>query len=117
MNLCMDIIALGTKGNFRVHDFVIPFNEKVGPFYAVANSRWADLSLGCIPEPSEFKIATDLPQEALMVHEFGRLVAGIRNGEAKPEKKWSVISRKTQLVIDAVVASIKNGFVPVEVLY
>ncbi|GJQ91186.1 hypothetical protein Tco_0002325 [Tanacetum coccineum] len=62
----MDITALGTKGNFRVHDFVIPFNEKVGAFYAVGNSRWAELSLGCVPEPSEFKITTDLPQESLM---------------------------------------------------
>ncbi|PWA76247.1 Oxidoreductase [Artemisia annua] len=116
-NLSMDIIALGTKGNFRVHDFVIPFNEKVGPFYAVANSRWAELSTGCVPEPSEFKITTDLPQEALMVQEFARLVEGICNGEAKPEKKWPILSRKTQLVIDAVITSIKNGFEPVEVVY
>ncbi|KAK9051998.1 hypothetical protein SSX86_028626 [Deinandra increscens subsp. villosa] len=114
-NLCMDLIALRTRGNFRVHDFIIPFNEKVGSFEAVANSRWTEL--GCAPEPSEYTIATDLPQEALMVQEFARLVHGIRGGKAKPEKKWAVISRKTQLVIDAVVASIKNGFVPVEVVY
>ncbi|KAJ0580554.1 hypothetical protein HanRHA438_Chr04g0168931 [Helianthus annuus] len=116
-NLCMDIIALGTKGNFRVHDFVIPFNEKVGSFYAVDNSKWAERALGCAPEPSELKIEINLPQEAFMVQEFGRLVAGVRSNEAKPENKWRVISRKTQLVIDAVVASIKNGFVPVEVVY
>ncbi|KAI3732850.1 hypothetical protein L1987_64060 [Smallanthus sonchifolius] len=107
----------GTKGNFRVHDFIKPFNEKEGSFYAVANSKWAELSLGCIPEPSEFKIAANLPQEALMVVEFGQLVHAIRSGEAQPEKKWPVISRKTQVVIDAVVTSIKNGFVPVEVVY
>ncbi|KAK9063961.1 hypothetical protein SSX86_017833 [Deinandra increscens subsp. villosa] len=116
-NLCMDIIALGTRGNLRVHDFIIPFNEKVGHFYTVANSMWAELALGCGPEPSEFTISTDLPQEALMVREFARLVHRIRSGEAKPEKKWAVISRKTQVVIDAVVASIKNGFVPIEVVY
>ncbi|PWA69267.1 hypothetical protein CTI12_AA298900 [Artemisia annua] len=116
-NLSMDITALGTKGNFRVHDFVIPFNEKVGPFYAVANSRWAELSIGCIPEPSELKITTDLPQEALMVQEFAQLVKGIRNGEAKPEKKWPILSRKTQVVVDAVITSIKNSFEPVEVVY
>nr|GEZ70908.1 uncharacterized oxidoreductase At4g09670 [Tanacetum cinerariifolium] len=116
-NLSMDITALGTKGNFRVHDFVIPFNEKVGAFYAVANSRWAELSLGCVPEPSEFKITTDLPQEALMVQEFARLVEGICNGVAKPEKKWPILSRKTQVVIDAVLTSIKIGFEPVEVVY
>lgn len=116
-NLCMDIIALGTKGNLRVHDFVIPFNEKVGPFYTVANSKWAELSLGCEPEPSEFKIATVLPQEALMVQEFARLVEGIRSGKVKPDKEWPIISRKTQVVIDAVVASIKKGFEHVEVVY
>jgi len=116
-NIFMDIIALGTKGNFRVHDFVIPFNEKVGSFYAVDNSKWADLSLGHGPEPREFKITTDRPQEALMVGEFGRLVAKIRSGEAKPGNKWSVISRKTQLVIDAVLASLKNDSVPIEVVY
>ncbi|XP_021998104.1 uncharacterized oxidoreductase At4g09670 [Helianthus annuus] len=116
-NLCMDITVLGTKGNFRVHDFIIPFSEQVGSFYAVDNSKWIELALGCAPEPSEFKIATDLPQEALMVQEFGRLVAGVRSGEVKPENKWSIVSRKTQLIIDAVVASIKNGFVPIKVIY
>nr|XP_043636405.1 uncharacterized oxidoreductase At4g09670-like [Erigeron canadensis] len=116
-NLCQDIIAVGTNGNFRVHDFVIPFNEKVAPFYTVANSRWAELSIGCVPEPSECKITIDLPQEALMVQEFARLVQGIRDNEAKPETKWQMISRKTQVVIDAVVASIKNGFQTVEVVY
>ncbi|GKB94739.1 hypothetical protein Tco_0980876, partial [Tanacetum coccineum] len=95
-NLSMDITALGTKGNFHVHDFVIPFNEKVGSFYGVANSRWVELSLGCFPEPSEFKISTDLPQEALMVQEFAQLVEEICNSVAKPEKKWSI-----QVVIDA----------------
>ncbi|KAK1436389.1 hypothetical protein QVD17_02168 [Tagetes erecta] len=116
-NLCTDIVALGSKGNFRVHDFIIPYNEKVGSFYAVANTKWIELALGSDPVPSEFKITIDVPQEALMVQEFGRLVEGVRNGEAKPDKKWPVISRKTQLVIDAVVASIKSGFVPVEVIY
>ncbi|XP_071716146.1 uncharacterized oxidoreductase At4g09670-like [Rutidosis leptorrhynchoides] len=116
-NLCMDIVALGTKGNLRVHDFVIPFNEKVGPFYAVANSRWAELSTGCVPEPSDFKIATSYPQEALMVQEFARLVEGIRSGVGKPKTKWPILSRKTQVIIDSVLASIKNGFQPVEVVY
>ncbi|MFS7953063.1 hypothetical protein Hanom_Chr07g00614211 [Helianthus anomalus] len=115
-NLCMDVIALGTKGNFCVHDFVIPFNEKVGSFYSVDNSKWAERAVGCGPEPGVFKIETDMPRERLMIQEFGRLVAGIRSGEPK-ENKWPIISRKTQLIIDAVVASIKNGFVPVKVVY
>ncbi|CAK9145454.1 unnamed protein product [Ilex paraguariensis] len=35
---------------------------------------------------------------------------------ASPEKKWPTISRKTQLVIDGVMASIEKGFAPVEVV-
>jgi len=33
----------------------------------------------------------------------------------KPEKKWPEITRKTQLVLDAVKASIEKGFKPVEI--
>ncbi len=116
-NLTMDITVLGTKGNLHVHDFVIPFRENVGPFHAVANSRWAELSIGCEPIPSENIIATDLPQEALMVTEFSRLVGNIKRNGGKPEKKWPTLSRKTQVVIDAVMASIERGFEAVEVVY
>lgn len=114
-NLSMDIIAIGTKGTLRVHDFIVPFNAKVGPYFAVSDSKW--IGLGCEPEPSEFRIPTVLPQEVLMVEEFARLVGGICFGKAKPEKKWSMISRKTQAIIDAVVASIKKGYEPVKVVY
>jgi hypothetical protein len=60
-------------------------------------------------------IGTDLPQEALMVREFARLVENIKVKGLKPEKKWPTISTKTQLVLDAVKASIERGFEPVEV--
>lgn len=113
----MDITVLGTKGNLHVHDFVIPFRENVGPFHTAANSRWAELSIGCEPIPSENIIATDLPQEALMVTEFSRLVGNIKRNGGKPEKKWPTLSRKTQLVIDAAMTSIERGFEAVEVVY
>lgn len=116
-NLAQDITVLGTKGNLHVHDFVIPFRENVGPFRTTANSRWAELSIGCEPIPSENIIATDLPQEALMVSEFARLVGDIKKNGVKPEKKWPTLSRKTQVVIDAVMASIGRGFQAVEVVY
>uniref|UniRef100_A0A5B6YLA7 Uncharacterized protein n=3 Tax=Davidia involucrata TaxID=16924 RepID=A0A5B6YLA7_DAVIN len=109
-NLSMDIIALGSKGNLRVHDFVAPFQENVGPFYVTSGSK-----LGCEPISGEHTVKTDLPQQALMVREFAGLVKSIKGG-SKPEKKWPTLSRKTQLLLDAVNASIAKGFEPVEVV-
>ncbi|XP_058187695.1 uncharacterized oxidoreductase At4g09670-like [Rhododendron vialii] len=114
-NLTMDITCAGTNGYLRLHDFVIPFQENVVSFYDVSSSRFATLALGIEPIPSEHKVATDLPQEALMVREFARLVASIGENGTEPEKKWAIISRKTQLVVDAVKASIDRGFEPVGV--
>ncbi|KAG5527672.1 hypothetical protein RHGRI_028563 [Rhododendron griersonianum] len=112
-NLTMDVTCAGTNGYLRLHDFVIPFQENVASFYDVSSSRFATLSIGIEPIPSEHKVATDLPQEALMVREFARLVTSIRENGSEPEKKWAIISRKTQLVVDAVKASINRGFEPV----
>ncbi|KAA8537989.1 hypothetical protein F0562_027431 [Nyssa sinensis] len=114
-NLSMDIIPLGTKGTLRVHDFVVPLQEKVAPFYVSSNSRFMELALGCEPIPGEHAVTTELPQEALMVREFAGLIGSIKSG-SKPEKKWPILSRKTQMVLDAVKVSIERGFKPVEVV-
>ncbi|CAL5332902.1 unnamed protein product [Camellia sinensis] len=114
-NMTMDITCGGTKGNLRIHDFVIPFQENVGQFYTASKSTFAQLSLGCGPIPSEHAVTTDLPQEALMVSVFAGLISSIERNDSKPEKKWPAISRKTQLVLDAVISSIQKGFQPVEV--
>ncbi|KAI8015731.1 putative oxidoreductase [Camellia lanceoleosa] len=103
------------SGNLRIHDFVIPFQENVGQFYTASKSTFAQLSLGCGPIPSEHAVTTDLPQEALMVSVFAGLISSIERNDSKPEKKWPAISRKTQLVLDAVISSIQKGFQPVEV--
>lgn len=116
-NLSMDIIALGANGLLRVHDFVIPFEENVGPYYASTNTRFAELSIGIEPAPSEHIVTTDFPQEALMVKEFSALVSSIKCEGSMPEKKWPTISRKTQVVMDAVKASIDQGFQSIEVVY
>lgn len=116
-NLTMDITVLGTNGNLRTHDFVIPFKEDAAPFYVTSNSRFIELARGCDPSPSEHFIATELPQEALMVKEFSSLVNSVKGHGSKPEKKWPTISRKTQVVIDAVKTSIDKGFEPVEVVF
>ncbi|XP_059656551.1 uncharacterized oxidoreductase At4g09670-like [Cornus florida] len=115
-NLSMDITALGTKGYLRVHDFVVPFQENVGPFFTASNSKFGQRALGCEPIPGEQTVTTDLPQEALMVTEFATLVNGIKSNGLKPEKKWPTLSRKTQLVLDAVEGSIAKGFEPVEIV-
>ncbi|KAI3465412.1 hypothetical protein Pfo_022075 [Paulownia fortunei] len=116
-NLNMEISVLGANGYLRVHDFVIPFQEKVGPFYVNANTKFAELSIGIEPAPTEHLVTTDLPQDALMVKEFSSLVGKIKEHGSETEKKWPTISRKTQLVVDAVKASIDKGFEPVEVVY
>ncbi|KAL6509817.1 hypothetical protein OROGR_022305 [Orobanche gracilis] len=116
-NLTMEISVLGTNGYLRVHDFVIPFEENVGPFYVNANTKFAELSIGIEPKPTEQLVTTDLPQESLMVKEFSSLVAKIRENGSRSEKKWPTISRKTQVVVDAMKSSIDKGFEPVEVVY
>lgn len=114
-NLTMDITAVGTKGTLHVHDFIIPYEEKEASFYAASESSFDELVTRWASQPSKHTVKHDLPQEALMVSEFARLVAEIKFNNAKPEKKWPTISRKTQMVLDAVKASIERGFEPVQI--
>ncbi|KAL8523594.1 hypothetical protein ACS0TY_013540 [Phlomoides rotata] len=116
-NLTMEISLLGSNGFLRVHDFVIPFQEDVGPFYMNANTKFAPLSIGIEPATLERTVKTELPQEALMVTEFSTLVKKIIENGFEAEKKWASISRKTQVVVDAVKASIEKGYEPVEVVF
>ncbi|CAI9116412.1 OLC1v1017548C1 [Oldenlandia corymbosa var. corymbosa] len=115
-NLTMEITAVGTKGTLRLADFVIPFEEGKASFSGGVKSWFDDLVTGWVPKPSEHIVTTDLPQEAQMVKEFSRLVGSIKSGGSEPEMKWPTISRKTQLVIDAVKTSIDKGFESVEVI-
>ncbi|XP_020979751.1 uncharacterized oxidoreductase At4g09670 [Arachis ipaensis] len=114
-NVSMDIIVMGTKGSLRVHDYIIPNQEKEAKFSTSSNSNWVELSIGWAPNPSDNVFYNDLPQEVHMVKEFARLVGAIKYNNSKPEDTWPVISRKTQLVIDAVKTSIDNGLEPVEI--
>ncbi|CAD6212537.1 unnamed protein product [Miscanthus lutarioriparius] len=114
-NLTMDITLVGTNGTIHVTDFILPYEEKSVEFHVASKSNFNDLHTGWDPLPSKHVVATDLPQEALMVQEFTRLVQGIRDAGGKPEGKWPAITRKTQLVLDAVKASIDKGSEPVEV--
>lgn len=102
-NLTTEITATGTKGTLRVHDFVIPFQETESSFTTSSSGA-------CY---KEHKVANELPQEACMVIEFARLVGEIKNRGAKPDGFWISVSRKTQLLVDAVKESIDNNLSPV----
>ncbi|KAI4346572.1 hypothetical protein L6164_007457 [Bauhinia variegata] len=112
-NLTMDITAVGTKGTLHVHDFVIPFQEREASFSAASESSFDDLVTKWDKQPSTHTVKTDIPQEVHMVREFSRLVGAIKFNNGKPEKKWPTITRKTQLVLDAVKASIDRNFEPI----
>lgn len=114
-NLTMDLTAVGTKGTLHLHDFIIPFEENQASFTTVSESGFNELVTGWVPKPSEHTVVTELPQESRMVKEFCRLVSGIKTNGLTPEKKWPTLSRKTQLILDAVKKSIDKGFETVEI--
>ncbi|PWA88836.1 oxidoreductase family protein [Artemisia annua] len=116
-NLTMSITASGTK-------------EKQASFKTATESGFTELVTGwlpfrgvahtapivvppLLPLPSKHTVMIELPQEALMVTEFSRLVKSIKNDGAVAEKKWPTLSRKTQCVLDAVKTSIDKGGEPV----
>jgi len=115
-HLTMELTVMGTKGTLHLSDFVIPFEESSAEFSICSDGGFNDLVTGWKSLPSKHVINTELPQEARMVAEFSRLVGGIKGSGSKPEKKWPEITRKTQLVLDAVKASIEKGFEPVEIV-
>ncbi|CAK7346697.1 unnamed protein product [Dovyalis caffra] len=111
----MDITAIGTAGTLHLNDFIVPFGEKEASFTTSSKSEFTDLVTAWVPAPSRHTVTTDLPQEACMVTEFARLVGNIKANGAKPDPKWPTISRKTQLILDAVKTSISEGLKPVEI--
>lgn len=104
----MDLTALGTKGTLHLHDFAVPFEEDTASYFVGSQTK--------MPLVSECNVASDVPQEALMVREFSNLVRGIMGNLFGPDKKWAEISRKTQQVMDAVKASIDGGFKTIEII-
>lgn len=114
-HLTMEVSVVGTRGTLHLSDFVIPFEEGSAPFTFASNSGFTELVTGWQPLPSKHVVNTDLPQEACMVAEFSRLVRGIKDSASKPGQQWPDVTRKTQLVLDAVKASIDEGFEPVEI--
>ncbi|KAJ0988578.1 hypothetical protein J5N97_006934 [Dioscorea zingiberensis] len=109
-NTSMDISVHGASGSLQLTDFGIPYREDSASFELTTGAHFRELHIGWSKTPEEVLVATYLPQEALMVQEFARLVRLIRSSGGHPDPKWPGISRKTQLVMDAVKRSIDLGF-------
>ena len=109
----MDLAICGSNGSLHVRDFIIPCQEASALFDFTFGAKFVDLHIGWNVRPEEVYVATVLPQEALMVREFARLVASIRDSGSGPSTKWPEITRKTQLVVDAVKKSLELGCKPV----
>lgn len=109
----MDLAICGSNGSLHLRDFIIPYHETSASFDLTVGAKFVDLHIGWNVRPEEVHVATELPQEALMVQEFSRLAASIRDCGSRPSTKWPEISRKTQLVVDAVKKSLELGCKPV----
>ncbi|KAI6681057.1 hypothetical protein NL676_034938 [Syzygium grande] len=115
--MTFDLTVLGTKGALRVDDLISPFQEGYGSFSLVSELDFAQLEQGrWAPVPREHHVGSEVPQEVLMVNEFAKSVRKIKGEGLKPDKEWANISRKTQLVMDAVKASMEKGFEAVELV-
>ncbi|KAJ8760659.1 hypothetical protein K2173_015326 [Erythroxylum novogranatense] len=115
-HLTMEFTAVGTVGTLHLNDFVVPVQEKESSFTAGSKCWFNEMVTGWTSTSSQHNVATDLPQEACMVREFARLVGNIKSNGAKPDQTWPSRTRKTQLILDAVKASIDSGFEPIEVV-
>ncbi|CAN6927888.1 unnamed protein product [Brassica oleracea] len=106
LSCAMEIAAVGTKGTLCVQDFVIPFEETQASFTTCTKAPFMN---PWVNRPSEHTVKTEIPQEACMVREFARLVGEIKNKGAEPDGFWPNISRKTQLVVDAIKESVDKN--------
>ncbi|XP_024379457.1 uncharacterized oxidoreductase At4g09670 [Physcomitrium patens] len=112
-DMVMKAICVGSKGTLEIDDFVIPRQEDVCSYRVKEAATWQDRSIGWGAREEVHQVMTSLPQEALMVQEFARLVGGILDGTGKPEPLWSTIARNTQILLNAVKASIESYCQPI----
>ncbi|KAK6280254.1 PREDICTED: uncharacterized oxidoreductase At4g09670 [Theobroma cacao] len=109
----MDLAITGSRGSLNLRDFIIPYQESSASFEFTLGAKFLQLHIGWNVKPQKVVVASELPQEALMVQEFARLVHGIRTSASHPDPKWPDISRKTQMLLDAVKKSVDFGCKPV----
>ena len=112
-NTSMDLAITGTRGSLNLKDFIIPYQESSASIEFTLDAKFVELHIGWNVKPQKVVVASELPQEALMVQEFARLVEGIRTSAFLPDRKWPEISRKTQMLLDAVKKSVDLGCKPV----
>ncbi|KAG0480399.1 hypothetical protein HPP92_011257 [Vanilla planifolia] len=115
-HLTFELTIVGSRGTLTLSDFLIPFEENSAPFSFASDSRLSKLKMGLEELPGKHVVPTEFPQEARMICEFSRLVEAIKVSGSKADGKWPSISRKTQLVVDAVKESIEKGFEIVEIV-
>lgn len=111
----MKLVVVGEQGSLECDDFVLPAECERGGFKVVSETRWKDVLAGWERKEEEHEVTLQVPQEAEMVREFARLVTGIRDGSGKVEPVWAEISRKTQVLLDAVKESIENGLKTIDI--
>ncbi|XP_057845538.2 uncharacterized oxidoreductase At4g09670 [Cryptomeria japonica] len=111
--LTMDLSVHGSKGILKLHDFVIPYEENSASFFSSTNTQFGEMDTVWGPRPNEHTVTVEFPQEIFMLQEFARLVNRIRNSGGKPDSQWSSISRKTQIVLNAIKTSIQEGLISV----
>lgn len=117
--ITFDVTLLGTKGSLRLHDLTLPFEESLGygTFLEASEMDYGKIEEGMwCPKPNEHIVETQISQDVWMVKEFADLVQKVKRCETKPEKAWQVVSRKTQIVLDAVKESIERGYQVVEIM-
>ena len=83
----MDITITGTHGSVNVYDFIIPYQETSASFDITLGAKFAELHIGWNTKPEEVEVANEIPQEALMIAEFSRLVQAIRTTGCCPDSK------------------------------
>lgn len=95
-----------------MNDYVIPYKEDTAWFEYTSGAKFVDMHIGWNMMPEKVTVdcsGTEESQEAMMLKEFVRLVQGINRGDSEADRKWPEISRKTQLVVDAVKKSVDIG--------
>ncbi|XP_010511537.1 PREDICTED: uncharacterized oxidoreductase At4g09670 [Camelina sativa] len=110
--LSTDLSISGSKGSFQMNDYVIPYKEDTAWFEYTSGAKFVDMHIGwnVMPKRVTFDCGgTGESQEAMMLREFTRLVEGIKRGYSEADRRWPEISRKTQLVVDAVKKSVDIG--------
>lgn len=109
-----DIAVCGSNGTLHVEDFITPFDDKSASFLCTTDAKFVDLHIGWNRKPQQVNVPNQLPQQAMMIQEFSRLVKDIKDDGLEPDTKWARTSMATQIVLDAVKNSMDNGYKAVQ---